>query len=242
MRHPARLTAALGAALMLCTSAAQAGVVFGLPTAGLEGGVFRWDAAPREIAGNERSLNGGLRYAVSTGSLDGFRDQFAWDAVPTSAAFAAAVQGAFNAWTVVDPVSKFGSTLSFVYDATTNVAVVAGGGSANSNGAEIDLVATNDARFWNPGNNVRQGETWFNGIGATATLTSGVADYSFSRAISGADIYLNNNPGAVYSLPYFRACSPMKSAMPSAWVTWKAASTPAPSSTTTSARPTRPAR
>jgi hypothetical protein len=124
--------------------------------------------------------------------------------LPSSAAFSAAVQGAFNAWTVVDPVSHYGSSLRFVYDAGTAVAGVVGGGSANSNGAEIDLIATTDARFWNPGNTGTQGETWFNGIGATATLTSGVANYSFSRAISGADIYINSNPGAVYSLGLFR--------------------------------------
>lgn len=205
MRPQATRTAVLGIALLAGLSIAQAGVVFGLPTAGLEGGVYRWDAAARVIAGNERSLDGGLRYAVSTGSLDGFRDQFAWDVVPTSTAFRTAVQGAFNAWTVVDPVSKYGSTLRFVYDPNTAVAVVAGGGGANINGAEIDLVATNDALFWNPGNNVRQGETWFNGLSqAGTTLTSGVANYSFSRAIAGADIYINNNPGAVYSLDFFQ--------------------------------------
>jgi len=204
MRIQALTRTAIGIALAAAFSAAQAGVVFGLPASGLEGGVFRWDAAARTIGGNERSLDGGLRYAVSTGSLDGFRDQFSWDVVPTSAAFAAAVQGAFNAWTVVDPVSKFGSTLRFVYDPNTAVAVVVGGGGANSSGAEIDLVATNDARFWNPGNSVRQGETWFNDIGEATTLTSGVAGYSFSRAISGADIYINSNAGAVYSLPFFQ--------------------------------------
>jgi MYXO-CTERM domain-containing protein len=195
---------AVGIVLFATVAAAQAGVVFGLPTSGLQGGVFRWDAAARTIGGNERSLDGGLRYAVSTGSLDGFRDQFSWDVLPSSAAFTAAVQSAFNAWTVVDPVSKFGTALRFVYDPATAVVGRTGGGGANSNGAEIDLIATTDARFWNPGDTGRQGESWFNGIGEATTLTSGVVGYTYSRAISGADIYLNSNPGAVYSLDLFR--------------------------------------
>ncbi len=191
-------------ATLASTVTANAGVVFGLPAAGLEGGVYRWDAAPRTIAGNERSLDGGLRYAVSGGSLDVFRDQFSWNITPSSSAFSAAVQGAFDAWTVVDPVSGLGTALSFVYDPGTAVAGVIGGGNVNTNGAEIDLISTADARFWNPGNGNPQGETWFGGIDAPATLTSGVANYSFSRAISGADLYLNSNPGAVYSLDLFR--------------------------------------
>ena len=78
--------------------------------------------------------------------------------------------------------------LSFAYDSSTAVAGVTGGsGGVNINGAEIDLIASIDAGSWNPGGTGTQGETWFNGIGATTTLTSGVANYSFSRAISGAD-------------------------------------------------------
>lgn len=182
---------------------AQAGVVFGFTGSGLEGNIFRWDAAPRVIDGNERSLDGGLRYAVSGGSLDAFRDQFSWNGgTPTSAAFATTVQNAFNAWTRVDPVSGFGTALSFVYDSTTAVVGAAGGG-VNTAGAEIDLIATTDARFWNPGNTGTQGETWFNGSSFKATLTSGVANYTFSSAIAGADIAINSNPGAVYTLDLF---------------------------------------
>jgi hypothetical protein len=80
---------------------------------------------------------------------------------------------------------------------------VAGGG-VNFNGAEIDLIATNDASSWNPGSNGTQGEAWFAGSGLKTTLTSGVANYSFSNAIAGADLYINNNPGAVYTLDLFR--------------------------------------
>jgi hypothetical protein len=41
-------------------------------------------------------------------------------------------------------------------------------------------------------------------ITSTVTLTSGTANYAGSRAISGADIILNDNPGAVYDLDLFR--------------------------------------
>lgn len=194
---------AMAAAALALAGGAQAGVVFGLPASGLQGNIFRWDAAPRVIGGNERSLDGGLRFAVSGGSLDAFRDQFSWDVVPSSAAFSTAVQAAFGAWTRVDPVSGFGTDLSFNFDSATAVAGLTGGG-INPNGAEIDLIATNDASFWDPGNNGLQGEAWFAGSGLKTTLTSGVANYSFSNAIAGADIYLNNNPGAVYTLDIFR--------------------------------------
>ncbi len=191
------------AAMTFLMNTAQAGVVFGLPAAGLQGGIYRWDAAPRVINGNERSLDGGLRYSVSGGSLNTFRDQFSWTALPSSADFAAAVQSAFNAWTVVDPTTGLGTPLSFVFDSNSSVAGMTGGG-VNTEGAEIDLIAATDATFWNPGNNVTQGETWFGGIGAPVTLTSGVPSYSFSQAISGVDIYINSNPGAVYSIDLFR--------------------------------------
>ena len=198
------LRTACAVALLTLANAANAGVVFGLPATGLQGAVDRWDAAPRTIAGNERSLDGGLRYAVSGGSLDAFRDQFTWNVLPSSSAFTAAVKNAFNAWTVVDPVSGFGTALSFVYDPSVAVAGLVGGGGANINGAEIDLIATTDAHFWNPGNSNPQGETWFRAVDATTTLTSGVANYSFSRAIAGADLYLNSNQAAVYTLALFQ--------------------------------------
>lgn len=197
------LLSSVSTALLTLAASAQAGVVFGLPGSGLLGDVLRWDAAPRIIGGNERSLDGGLRFSVSGGSLDAFRNQFSWDVVPSSSVFGTTVQQAFDAWTRVDPVSGFGTALSFKYDGSSAVAGITGGG-INVNGAEIDLIATTDAFFWDPGNTGRQGETWFNGSGTKATLTSGVANYSFSDAIAGADIYLNSNPGAVYTLDIFR--------------------------------------
>ena len=182
---------------------AQAGVIFGFSDAALGGGA-RWDAAPRTIGANERSLDGGLRYAVSGGSLEAFRNQFTWSGpVPSVADFSTAVQAAFNSWSSVDPVSGLGSALSFVYDPVTAVAGVAGGG-ININGAEIDLIATTDASFWDPGNGGLQGETWFNVVNDTVRLTSGTANYAGSKAISGADVYINSNPQAAYTLDIFR--------------------------------------
>lgn len=198
------LKAAACAALMLPMVSAQAGVVFGLNNTGLTGGVYRWDAAARTINGNERSLEGGLRYSLSGGSFEAFRDSFSWSgAAPTVAAFTQAVQNSFAAWASVDPVSHLGTSLSFVADLGTAVQGVAGGG-ININGAEIDLIATTDASFWNPGNTGLQGETWFNGINSPVTLTSGVAGYANSRAISGADVYMNSNRGALYTLDVFQ--------------------------------------
>jgi len=200
---PTRAIAAAAAALSLtlAMSAAQAGVAFGSNQ--LTGGIYRWDAAARTIAGNERSLDGGLRYSLSGGSFESFRDRFSWTSLPSVLDFTAAVQGAFSAWTVVDPVSNLGTSLSFVCDPNTAVQGVVGGG-ININGAEIDLIATDDASFWNVGNGGLQGETWFNGINSPVTLTSGVANYTHSRAISGADVYLNSNSNALYSLDIFQ--------------------------------------
>jgi len=198
------LSLAVTATIALLTAPAQAGVVFGLDATGLTGGVYRWDAAARTINGNERSLDGGLRYSMSGGSFEAFRDSFSWSgAAPTVAAFTQAVQNSFAAWASVDPVTQLGTSLSFVADLGTAVQGVTGGG-LNVNGAEIDLIATTDAFFWNVGNNGQQGETWFDGINAPVTLTSGVANYAHSRAISGADVYLNSNSGALYTLDIFQ--------------------------------------
>ena len=49
-----------------------------------------------------------------------------------------------------------------------------------------------------------RGVTAFNAIGSTVQLTSGTPSYPGSFAISGADIYLNSNGGAIYSLDLFR--------------------------------------
>lgn len=190
----------------LCAAAAfhaTAGVVFGLNTTGLQGAVWRWDAAPRTFDDFERSLDGGLRYSVSGGSMQAFRDQFTWSSVPSVLAFQTAVQQAFSAWGAVDPVTQFQPPLSFAYDSATAVAGTSGGGN-NYAGAEIDLIATTDAGSWNVGTGGTRAETWISTNGQPVTLTSGVINYVHSQGIVGADIYINSNAGAVYSLDTFR--------------------------------------
>src|SRR5690606_26303844 len=116
----------------------NAGVLF--ETDGLSGG-WRWDAAPREINGNERSLDGGLRYSLQGGSFAGYRDQFQWTEVPSVEAFQEAVELAFAAWTTIDPATGLHAAFSFVLDLDTPVV---GSGTflgLNLNGAEIDLLA-----------------------------------------------------------------------------------------------------
>lgn len=171
----------------------RAGVVFG--NSGLSGG-FRWDAAPREIGGLERSLDGGLRYSVQGGSWQAYRDSFSWQgATPSVGAFQSAVEGAFDAWSSVDPVSGLGSSLSFVSDFSTPVNSAVSGGLRF--GAEIDLFATN------LGDGGTRGFSFFNAVGGTVTLTSGTTNYA-AAPISGADVTINANPGAQYTLDLFR--------------------------------------
>jgi hypothetical protein len=189
-----------GVAAMLCLFmiatpfVADAGVIFGANN--LAGG-SRWDAVPRNIAGRERSLAGGLRFSVTGGTYQAFRDSFAWTAVPTVADFQLAVENAFAAWTVADPATGLTTALSFVADFTTPV-VNPGFGLLNIAGAEIDLIAAN------AGDAGTRGFTRFDAIGAQVTLTSGTANYPGSFAISGADVTLNSNPNARYTLDFFR--------------------------------------
>ena len=181
--------------MLACTAAkADAGFIFN--STGLSGG-SRWDAAPRVIAGNERSLNGGLRYSVSGGSFQAFRDSFAWSSLPSVPDFQLSVERAFTAWTSPDPHSGLTTALSFVAD--FGIPVMAGAfGSLNFNGAEIDLVASS------AGDAALRGFTAFIAEAAPVMLTSGVADYANSSAIAGVDIHLNNHPTAIYDLDSFR--------------------------------------
>jgi len=195
-------------AVFSAVDSALAGGAFNYTGATIGGG-SRWDAAPRIInlggTNFERSLDGGLRYSLQGGSFQAYRDLFAWNVVPTVANFQTAVQQAFDAWKATDPVSGLGSTLAFVPDlATPVVGFNTGSGGLDTRGAEIDLFGSTDAGSWNVGSTGNQGETRFNAIGSTVTLTSGTPNYPGSTAISGADIILNDNPGAVYSLDVFR--------------------------------------
>ena len=178
----------------------EAGGIYG--NVGLSQG-FRWDADPRIVSGNERSLDGGLRYAMEGRTYEGFRDLFTWASTPTVADFQQAVEDAFSAWESVDPVTGLMTALSFVNDPGTAVVGTVAGGGVNANGAEIDLLASIDANSWNPGSNGTQAESFFNAVAGPVRLTSGTPGY-IASAISGADITINNNPGAVYSLDLFR--------------------------------------
>jgi len=178
-------------------------VLFATPSAVGVAGVVdelnaRWDAAPRIIGGNERSLDGGLRYSASGGSFEAFRDQFAWVSTPSVAQFETAVRDAFGAWTAIDPVSGFGTTLNFIPDFSTSVATGSGFGTLDINGAEIDLIAS-DAGVQGFG-----GLTVISRIGVPVTLTSGVADYAPSTSIDGVDLHLNSNADTFYTLDIFR--------------------------------------
>jgi hypothetical protein len=99
----------LGIWLATVTGLASAGVMFGESPVNTIGGGFRWDAAPKTIAGvGERSLDGALRYSLQGGSFTAYRDLFQWSGGPPSvAAFQTAVQQAFFAWAVPDPASRF---------------------------------------------------------------------------------------------------------------------------------------
>lgn len=174
-------------------SEADAGVVFG--NVGLNGG-FRWDAAPRTAGGLERSLEGGLRYSVQGGSLQAFRDSFSWAvAVPSVSDFQNAVQAAFDAWKAPDPATGLSSSLRFVPDFATPVDTAVVGGVRF--GAEIDLFASN------LGDGGTRGFSFFNAVGGPLTLTSGTTGYA-GLAITGADITINSNSGALYTLDLFR--------------------------------------
>jgi hypothetical protein len=196
-----RLRHSAFAAALATASFAEATVIFG--NSGLSGG-FRWDAAPRLIGGRERSLDGGLRYSVEGGGWQAYRDQFSWfGSVPSVASFQGAVETAFAAWTEVDPVSGLGTNVSFTPDFATAVVGPAPANNVNIGGAEIDLLGYEDAVLWNPGDSGLRAECFFNASGAAVKLTSGTTNYP-GGAISGADIKMNSNPQALWTLDWFQ--------------------------------------
>lgn len=165
----------------------------GLGLSNLSGGV-RWDAAPRTVGGVERSLDGGLRFSLSgDGSYQTFRDQFHWagGSPPALDDFRAAVEGAFAAWTVTDPVSGLGTNLAFVYDPSLIAT------DDRATGAEIDVLAHNF------GDSGLRGNFSYARVFGPMTLTSGTTDY-FSGIFTGADIRLNSSPTAQFTLASFK--------------------------------------
>jgi hypothetical protein len=198
MSRPTIVNASLSFVVLISVaSAARGGDIFGHPANSIAGG-SRWDAAARTVGANERSLNGGLRYSLQGGSFLAYRDLFQWDAVPTVAAFQTAVEQAFAAWESTDPVTGLTTDVRFVPDLATAVVGPGAFGGVNANGAEIDLLA------FNAGDAGTRAVTFFDAVGSTVTLTSGTVNYPGSFAISGADVTMNNNTGATYTLDFFR--------------------------------------
>jgi len=172
--------------LLLATAgSASAFGVFGMST--LFGGT-RWDAAPRTVGGFERSLDGGLRYSLDGGSYEAFRDKLHWaGTIPSVQDFQLTVESAFNNWTVVDPVSGYGTPLYFVYDPNFLAT------DDRATGAEIDILARDF------GGGGLRGNVSYSNTFTTLTLTSGTTDY-LSNVLTGADIRINSNAAAQFTL------------------------------------------
>lgn len=172
--------------------------------AGIPGAWTRWDASPRYVQGVERSLDGGLRYSIETGTYAGLRDQFVWVPGPPSVVdFKRAIRRAFEHWTVVDPATGLPAGFYFVEDLSTPVfddlaATTSSGSVIGLNaGAEIDLFAETP----HPGGSFGASAVIFlDLVGWTVDLPSGVCDYP-ALPISGADIRIN--PAFSWSLAGF---------------------------------------
>lgn len=167
---------------------------------GLNGG-YRWDAAPRQMGGLDRTLSGGLTYSVLGGSWGSFKNVFTWSgAAPSDVAFQQACERAFSAWTVVDPASGLGTTISFRPDFGTAVSTAVSGGVRQ--GAMIDLFGATSGSTFSFGDSGLRAEAFFNAISGTVTLTSGTTNYN-AAPISGADVTMNSNTNALWTLPWF---------------------------------------
>lgn len=153
----------------------------------------RWDAAPRTVFGEERSLDGGLRYSLEGGSYEAFRDQLTWAVEPTVEEFQTAVEQAFAFWTATDPATGLGTSLYFVADLATEVYDDPGqpgnpGSWTGVNlGAEIDIIAETP---YIPGAIASALAFVQLGSANDITLTSGTTHYA-GFAISGADIRID---------------------------------------------------
>jgi hypothetical protein len=154
----------------------------------------RWDAVPRFISGEERSLDGGLRYSIEGGSYEGLRDQLNWIGSPPSVEdFEAAIARAFEHWTVVDPATGLPASFHFVEDLAT-LAVDEPGNPTDpfrfigvNPGAEIDVFVDTPHAGPSFGASVI---VFVDPVADDLTLTSGTSDYP-GLAISGADIRIN---------------------------------------------------
>jgi hypothetical protein len=165
----------------------------------------RWDAAPRTVGGEERSLAGGLRYSLGGGSYQALRDQLTWVAgnVPPLPEFEAAVRRAFDNWIIVDPETGSPAAFYFVEDLATLAVDDPGnprqpGGFTGLNpGAEIDVFAATPHAGAQFGASV---VVFVDSTQDDLTLTSGTPAHP-GRAISGVDIRIN--PAIAWSLRGF---------------------------------------
>jgi hypothetical protein len=191
--------------LLLClaigfsASSAQAFRLLGSPSAWA-----RWDAAPRFVSGEERSLDGGLRYSIEGGSYEGLRDQFLWTpTTPSVEDFAAAIERAFEHWTLVDPATGLPASFHFVEDLATPAVDDPGnpisprGYLGLNPGAEIDIFAETPHAGSAYGASV---VIFFDADSHEVTLSSGTTNHP-ALAISGADIRIN--PAFAWKLPAF---------------------------------------
>lgn len=215
-RGPRRLvlapTGALAAALLLAAAPAAAFRVIDTSALGFGTSIARWDAAPHTVEGEERSLEGGLRYSVSGGSYQALRDSFSWaDAPPSVPEFQSAVEKAFAAWESVDPASGLGTPLRFTPDLGTPVVQETPNPNDISTfvglnrGAEIDLIASNDTLLFGPGDPGLRANvvSFLDASETTVTLTSGVTGYP-AAVPGGSDIVMNNDPLAEWTLDWFQ--------------------------------------
>ena len=173
---------------------------------GSPAGWARWDAAPRFVGGEERSLAGGLRYSIEHGDYGLLRDEVEWlpGFTPTEAEFAAAIARAFEHWEVVDPATGLPAGFHFVEDLSTSAVDDAPSNPNNPNaflglnrGAEIDIFVETPHAGSSYGASVL---FFVDTVEDDLTLTSGTTGYP-GLAITGADIRMS--PDFVFTLRAF---------------------------------------
>jgi hypothetical protein len=154
----------------------------------------RWDAAPRTVGGEERSLDGGLRYSIGGGSYEAFRDRIRWiPQQPSAEEVREAIRRAFDHWTVDDPATGLPAGFRFVEDLETEAVDDPGepfqqGDSFGLNrGAEIDLFVETPHAGSEYGASVVLS---LDPGSRELTLTSGTTGYP-GLAIAGVDIRIN---------------------------------------------------
>jgi len=161
---------------------------------GEPGAWARWDAAPRIVSGEERSLDGGLRYAIEGGSHAELRDQLRWvPEAPSVEDFRAAIVRAFAHWAVEDPATGLPAGFWFVEDLETEAVDDPGDPShpqgffGLNRGAEIDLFVEIPHAGPEFGASVA---VFVDPDARELTLTSGTTGYP-GWVITGADIRIN---------------------------------------------------